>query len=221
MSRVVLTLSSLMIAAMLATSFYGFQNLPADAMIARHWDLAGQPNGYSPRDHILVGMPLLAIAALFYFLPRLDPRRQNMRQSIGLLYAAWLGSLSVIALTHAAIIKRAVSGTELLPMPAATLYGVSLLLIVVGNFTAKSRSNFFLGVRTPWTLSSEYAWIKANRTTGWLFVLTGVGAAGATLFGDAALGIKVLLAGSFTAALTGVVVSYFAWKNDPERQPEA
>jgi uncharacterized membrane protein len=222
MSRLALTVSFGLIIAMMGFSYYGYQNIAADAMIARHWDLSGQPNGYSPRNHILVGLPILAIAisALFYFLPKIDPRAQNVRQSIGLLYAGWIGSLLILALTHAAIIMQAIKGGDLLPMPNATLYGVSLLLVVVGNFTAKSRSNFFLGVRTPWTLSSEHAWVQANRITGWLFVLTGIASAGATFADNAALGIKVLLAGSLTAALVGVIVSYVAWKNDPERRSE-
>ena len=103
-------------------------------------------------------------------------------------------------------------------MPGAALYGLCLLIILMGNYTAKSRSNFFLGVRTPWTLSSEHAWSVANRTAGWLFVLTGLAAAATgTLYGAPA-GYRVFFVCVVSAALISVVVSYFAWKADPERQ---
>ena len=51
----------------------------------------------------------------------------------------------------------------------------ALFLIVIGNFLGKSHSNFFVGVRLPWTLSSDLAWEKSNRITGYGFVATGVG----------------------------------------------
>ena len=60
--RVALTLSTFMIAAMIAISVFGWVAIPENTMIATHWNLAGEADGFSRRDHILFCMPLLAIA---------------------------------------------------------------------------------------------------------------------------------------------------------------
>ncbi len=218
--RTPLIISLVLIAAMAGFSVYGLTVIPEDAMIARHWNLAGEADGFSPRNHVLIGMPLLGIVftVLFLLIPKIDPRAEHVRQSGGLLLVGWIGTLALLLVVHGSIITAAAAGAAGQPMPGAALYGLCLLIILMGNYTAKSRSNFFLGVRTPWTLSSEHAWSVANRTAGWLFVLTGLAAAATgTLYGAPA-GYRVFFVCVVSAALISVVVSYFAWKADPERQ---
>lgn len=213
-----LTATLVALAAMIVISAYGFITIPEDAVIARHWGLHGQPDGWSPRNHALIGMPLAAVvlALVFAAIPAIDPRTENVRRSRGLYLSAWIGAVVLLTLVHASIVLSATRGGEM--DPAIVLYAVSALFAVMGNFLAKSRSSWFLGVRTPWSLSSEHAWIAANRTTGWLFVLTGAGAAAAGLLRRAEDGFAVLVAGALAAALAGVVVSYIAWRRDPERR---
>ncbi len=209
----------LAIAAMAGISIYGWVHIPADATLARHWNLNGVANGFSPRNHVLIGMPVVAIVlALFFFMiPAIDPRPEHVRRSAGLLAASAIGVTTLLAVVHAGIVLPAARGEASPPLPGITLYAVSILLILIGNYTAKSRSNFFLGIRTPWTLSSEHAWSVANRTGGWLFVLTGAGAAAAGLMMGPSEGYLVLGAG-VAAAVVSVLVSYFAWRGDPERK---
>lgn len=219
--RTAIFISVLIIVVMVATSVFGWANIPEDAIIARHWDLKGNPNGFSPRNHILIGMPALGVflSALFIVIPAIDPRKENIAQSMGVLIVGWIGSLFLIAVVHASIIYAAATGTGMsLAGMSATLYASCLFLIVLGNFIAKSRSNFFLGVRTPWTLSSEHAWIAANRTAGWLCVLTGIAGAATGLTLGAQDGFRVMIAGVITMAVVSVIVSYIAWRGDPDRK---
>lgn len=218
--RVALTLSVFMIAAMIAISIFGWFAIPENTMIATHWNLAGEADGFSRRDHILFGMPLLAIALtlLFAFIPQIEPRRAHAAFNTGLLNASWLGATAVMLIAHGAIVLSALGqGSAATHMPQAILFAVAALLMLVGNFTAKSRSNFFLGVRTPWTLSSEHAWSAANRAAGWMFVLSGAAAMAAGLFIDTATGFKVLIASILGTVVMSVVISYMAWRKDPER----
>lgn len=222
MMKIGFAASLVAVAVMAAFSAYGWTHIPADAIIARHWNTAGVADGFSPRDHVLIGGPLLAVAlsAVFAAIPAIDPRRDNVRDSMALLIVGWVGSLALIVVAFASIVLAAASG-ESRGLPVSTaFYGTCLLLILIGNFTAKSRSNFFLGVRTPWTLSSEHAWSLANRTGGWLLVLVLVGAASAAIgmaYGTER-GFPVLIAGAIAAGLFAVIVSYFAWRADPERK---
>ncbi|MEM8770242.1 MAG: SdpI family protein [Pseudomonadota bacterium] len=214
-------LSILTIAAMAGVSIYGFINIPEGTMIARHWNLNGEPDGFSPRNHVLIGMPAIGVllSIMFAAIPKIDPRKENIARSMNVLIVGWLGALMLIAVTHASIVLAAAQGqTAQFFGFGGTLYGVCLFFIVIGNFIAKSRSNFFIGVRTPWTLSSEHAWNVANRTAGWLLVLTGVASAATGVFASPADGFRVLIAGAVTMAVVSVIVSYFAWKNDPDRK---
>lgn len=144
MQRVV---SLIIIASIIAISVFGWVAIPEGTMIARHWDMAGEPDGFSPRSHVLIGMPMLALAltALFLAIPLIEPRRKHRTDNSALLNVSWLGALGLLLVVHASIVFAATAGETSPPLPQATLFAVSVLLILIGNFTAKSRSNFSLG----------------------------------------------------------------------------
>jgi immunity protein, SdpI family len=93
---------------------------------------------------------------------------------------------------------------------------IGLALVVMGNYLPKVKSNWFVGVRTPWTLSSEASWRQTHRLAGWLFTLGGLLTfITALVRPDVAPAVMIgVLAASAGAS---VVYSYFAWKHDPER----
>jgi uncharacterized membrane protein len=217
MIRTGLIASALLIALMAAISAYGFSAIAPDALVASHWNLAGEADRFAPRDTILIGLPLvaLALALIFAVVPIVDPRKDHVASSRGLFLSAWIGSLGMLAAAHAAIVSDAALG---LVAPPRLIFGaVGAFFVVLGNFMAKSRSSWFIGLRTPWTMSSENAWIAANRTAGALFVLAGAATIGAAVLSDARMTVSILIAGVLTAALAGVVVSYLAWRADPDR----
>lgn len=205
---------------MLGVSLYGWLTIPADTMIARHWNANGEADGFSPRSHVLFAMPILGlfITVVFAVIPKIDPRQAHVKLSNGILLTGWIGSLALLTIIHCAIIFQSTGGDMTMPAPGLILYSACLFLIVLGNFIAKTKSNFFLGIRTPWTLSSEHAWSVANRTAGWLFVATGfTGALTGYLFGPET-GFIIYTVGTLSAVLISIVVSYFAWWADPERE---
>lgn len=221
MIRFGLIVSLVFLAAMAAFSAYGFLAIPADALLPSHWNIRGEVDAYQPRNVMLLAVPAMALglSAVFAVVPLIDPRKDNVRKSGGLYLAGWIGALALVALLHGAIVVSAAQGLDTTRlMPRVILFGVAALLVLLGNFTAKSRSSFFLGVRTPWTLSSEHAWIVTNRAAGWMLVLTGLLAAGAGLLADMRIAFYVLLGGVLATVVMSVAISYFAWASDPERQ---
>src|SRR5258705_12435046 len=60
---------------------------------------------------------------------------------------------------------------------------VSLLFVALGGFIGRAKPNFYLGIRTPWTLTSEANWLATHRFTGRLFVFGGLGLAAAAALG--------------------------------------
>lgn len=212
-----LTASIFIILLMIGMSYYGWTVIPEETLIARHWDINGEPDRYSPRNHVLIGLPLMAVllTILFIIVPSIDPRRDNIEKSSGLLLTTWIGGLSLLALVHTAILMNAITG-KMISLPVM-MTGVGVLLVMLGNFMAKSRSSWFIGLRTPWTLTSEHAWVTANRTAGWMFVMTGLVTVILVWIVDVKAGIWAMILGATVTALLGVVVSYFAWRADPDR----
>ena len=151
---------SLLPAAMTA-AFYS--RLPAE--IPMQWDLVGHVS-YETRWHlwIVVGMaPLFAV--LFYFLPRFDPKSKNYDK----FSDAYVGfqimiDLFLTAMCGICIAEALRPGTVDVPTVVCLL--VSLLVMCLGNIMPKFRMNWYCGLKTPWTLSSETVWLKTHRVAG-------------------------------------------------------
>jgi uncharacterized membrane protein len=97
-------------------------------------------------------------------------------------------------------------------------YAVCLALVALGALTATSRPNFLIGVRTPWTVSSAYSWSVTNRLAGGLTVLTGLAGAAVGALSNPPDGYWTIAGGIIAGAVISTVVSYFAWRADPERR---
>lgn len=122
---------------------------------------------------------------------------------------------AILALAHTTIVLAALHVA--VDVPHIVLPATAVLFIVIGNYLGKTRSNFFAGIRTPWTLSSDYSWEKTHHLTGRLFVLAGA----ATLIASFALAAKfaaeIMVAGVLASALVGIIASYIYWRRDPLR----
>ena len=219
--RFPLIVSIALIAAMLAASLYVWTVLPEHAQVPVHWDIDGKVNGFAGKSFALFYAPaiLSAICALLAFIPRIEPRRLNLANSAKFYRATWIGIVCVLAAIHAATLSAALR----LPVNVALIatVGIALVFMLIGNYLGKTRSNFFAGIRTPWTLSSEYSWERTHRLTGRLFVLTGaVGLAALLAFGVRTASL-ILFAALGASAVVGVVMSYVYWRRDPERRTGA
>jgi len=216
--RYPLIVSGLLIAAMLAVSVWGWSLVPAGARITTHWDAMGRPNGFMRKEIGLLLLPAIgtAIAALMSIIPLIEPRRQNLIASRKLYISAWIGSLAVVAIVHAVTVMNA-AGMNVSVGPVV-LTSVCLLMTVLGNFLGKSRSTFMVGVRLPWTLTSEYAWQKSNRLTGLFMMAASIVTLPILFLFSLKAALIVFAAGMFTGVLAGAVASYFYWRNDPNRQ---
>ena len=185
-----------------------------------HWGLNGQPDRWGGRWEGLLTLPFaaLGIYLLLLFLPRIDPGRANYGTfartyaALRLLVLLFLSSIHVMVLL--AIRGRHVDMTTIVPLLTGAL------LIVLGNLLGKIRPNWFVGIRTPWTLTSKESWTRTHRAGGWVLMACGLLLMTCAFFRQRAyeVGVFVLLA----AAILGLLVySYVVWRNDPDKVPPA
>jgi uncharacterized membrane protein len=216
-SRTLLVVSFLAIGAMLGISLWGWVALPEGARIATHWDASGNPNGYSSKALGLIALPgvALALTLLFAVLPYIEPRRANLLASRKLYLSGWYGGLFVMANAQLLIVLHATG--QAVDARRWTTAALGLLYIFLGNFMGKSRSNFFVGVRLPWTLSSERAWSKSNRLAGFGFVATGFATLIAVFAAKSLAPAMVLGVGTALSITVAGVASYFYWKHDDNK----
>jgi uncharacterized membrane protein len=212
-----LIFSLCVIALMLGISVWGWFWTPSHAHIPVHWALNFRPNGYAPKTFGLIVIPATAalLTLLFAVLPILEPRRTNLEASRRLYFAGWYGSLVLLLVLHTVIVLTAIG--VLVDVPQIIVGATAALILVLGNFLGKSRSTFFVGLRLPWTLSSELAWSKSNRMAGLGFVATGVITLVVLIAVNTRIATLVLLAGLLLSTIVASIASYFYWKHDDNK----
>jgi uncharacterized membrane protein len=217
-NRAPLTASIAIVAAMLAASVWAWGHIPAGTRIPIHWDIYGQPDGFALAPLALFMTPAMAalIALLFIAIPALEPRRLNLARSAKFYHAAWIGTILLMAAVHGLVLYNAMHpGVQ---VGGIVIAGVCLFMIVIGNYLGKTRSMFLGGVRTPWTLSSEYSWQRTHSLAGKLFILSGALGFAAVVALPLKFAVEIFVFSIVATVVFSVVASYFYWLHDPERR---
>ena len=170
----------LVVAATVATVAL-YPQLPA--RVATHWGMNNQPNGYSPKWALFLIGPgvMAALLALFRFLPWLSPKHWEVDSFRSTYLQLMLIMVSLLAYLYAMTLWAGLAGSA--NVGRAVVGGVCLLLTLLGNLLGKVRRNFYIGVRTPWTLANERVWNATHRFAAKTFVAGGLVGLALTLFG--------------------------------------
>ena len=149
--------------------YYSFPSI-----VPTHWNWAGQADSWSAPDGAAFFFPLLisAIYLLMLILPWLDPRREKYPQFARAYHAIKNSLIGFMAMLYWLIALNGLGVPLRLNFFMPILVG--LLFIVIGSFLNEVKSNWFIGIRTPWTLSSETVWKKTHQFGSKLFVLSGI-----------------------------------------------
>jgi uncharacterized membrane protein len=211
-------ISLLIVAAAFLASAVVYPRLPET--MPTHWDLSPHPFGTLPTPNEWSGrlwgawaLPvfLLGMWALVRVLPRIDPRGGNYAK-FGSTFEAIIDSIMLFMLALHIVVLRASLGYPV-DMQRIVPIGVGILLIVIGNLLPRTRSNWFLGIRTPWTLSSDRVWEKTHRFGGRVFVAGGLTITIASLLWVNEAHV-VLMAVMVLVAFSVVIYSYLEWRRE-------
>lgn len=162
----------LVLALMVAGSLILYPCLPD--IIPTHWNAGGEIDGYSSR---LVGVFLMpGITVLMYLLllyvPLIDPKRNNYPRFASAYRGIRLGLVLFMGAMHALILTAGLGS----PVPIGRLMPLLLgmLMILIGIYLPQIEHNYFVGIRTPWTLADEEVWHRTHRMGGRFFILAGL-----------------------------------------------
>lgn len=166
--------SVLVTASMIAAALIAGSMLPETMRLPVHWDLGGEADSFAGKWTALLAPAgiLAGVSLLFYFLPGLEPRREGLQRSQGLYLWGWIAILLLGAVIQFIVLSEAFGWG--VPTNHLMIGALGVVLVLIGNQLGKSRSMFLIGIRTPWTLSSEEVWIKTHRLCGKLMVASGL-----------------------------------------------
>lgn len=192
--------------------YFGSPDLLKDP-IPTHTNAAGQIDQWTPRQHILpqwLILPVLmaGLVGLSALMPWLSPKGfeiDRFRETFFLLMALMILMIAYIQLLF---VLGGVQGVQL-DLSRGLLGGLPLFLVLLANRLGKVQRNFWLGVRTPWTLASETVWIQTHRLTAWLWTAGGVVLA---IVGFAGAAVWWWLAALLLMALLPIFYSLWLYK---------
>lgn len=163
-----------LVALALAAGFsvWAYPQLPGE--IATHWGVDGQPNGWSSSLLAAVLVPSIAAALMVVLLvvPRIDPRRESWELHGPTYWMMANLTLCFLLLSHVLVLGVGLGWK--LPIGRLVPVAVGALFVVLGNVMPRMRPNWFMGIRTPWTLSSDEVWRRTHRIGGACFVVAGL-----------------------------------------------
>jgi uncharacterized membrane protein len=216
-NRPALLISLALLTMMFLLSAWAWVQVGPDASVPVHWGVDGTVDRYGSKLEGLLLLPLLtsALVLMFAVIPRIEPRRLNLKQSATAYRIIWISTICLMAGIHVLAVLAALGGQ--LDMGLVVLIGVGIMYLSIGVALPRVESNYHVGVRTPWTLTSERAWKRTHRLAGWLFAVLGLATIVAAAFGAAATALAVCVGGALTITAVALIYSYVVWRDDPDK----
>ena len=180
--------------------------------IVSHWNAAGEANGSMSKFWGLFLIPIImtGFVALFAVIPRIDPHKKNYEK----FRDYYEGFILVFVFFMLAIQVQIIlwsTGYQISPnLTFPVLIGI--LFIYIGFLLGHAEQNWFVGIRTPWTLSSKTVWKKTHELGGKLFKIAGVIACAGIFAGAYALWF--ILVPVLAVAVYTVVYSYIEFQKE-------
>lgn len=196
------------VALMLAWAVWSYPRLPAE--VPTHWNWRGEITDTRGKSFTFL-LPAMAFAMwlLLPLLRRIDPRRDNYERFDDTFWLLVNGMVMFVAVVHVLLVGVGlgwpVQGDQVI------MLAVGAMLLLLGNYLPRVRSNWWVGIRTPWTLENEDVWRATHRVAGWTFVAGGALTMIAALL-PAELRLSIAFPAMMAAALIPVAYSYYSWR---------
>lgn len=158
--------------------------------IPTHWGIGGEVDGWSGKGFAVFAMPalMLGIQLLCFFATASDPKRGNIRRKF-LSMVLWI--IPVLSVMTSCISYAVALGAQIRVEQVIPGF-IGLMFVIIGNYMPKFQQSYTMGIRLPWTLSSEENWNRTHRFGGKIWALGGIGVLFCTLMGWGMASIVIL-----------------------------
>ena len=158
--------------------------------IPTHWGMGGEVDGWSGKGFAVFAMPalMLGIQLLCFFVTASDPKRGNIRRKY-LSMVLWI--IPVLSVMTSCISYAVALGAQIRVEQVIPGF-IGLMFVIIGNYMPKFQQSYTMGIRLPWTLSSEENWNRTHRFGGKIWALGGIGVLFCTLMGWGIASIVIL-----------------------------
>ncbi len=168
-------ISIIIIIVQIALALYLSSFIADDAKIPSHWNFRGEIDGYAGKWTAILLFPGIntLMFIIMLILPIISVRYRKTPERFSHMVPI---ITNIVIFFFATIhIYTLLIGAKLISATGSFIfYALGLMFILLGNILPKMPSSFFIGIRTPWTLSSEYVWRKTHKVGGICFVLSGL-----------------------------------------------
>lgn len=158
------------IVLLFAVSFYLYPSLPEE--IPTHWNAAGQVDGYGAKEMIFL-FPIISVLifGLFLVIPKIAVFKKNVSEfkHLGSMKFMMVLVFAFMFLATVLAITEYYNRMMLMMMPI-----IGLLFFYIGYILPAMKRNYFIGIRTPWTLADDFVWKQTHKLGGKLFMVLGV-----------------------------------------------
>lgn len=200
---------ALCLVAAVGIALWAYPQLPEQ--VPSHWNAAGQVDGYSSRavGAFLFPALMFGLGAVLLVIPLIDPLKKNIEKFMT-EYHVFIAIFELfMLLLYIQTILWALDIAKI-SMNAVIAVGTGVVFIAVGWMLGRARRNFFIGIRTPWTLMNDEVWARTHALGARLFIGAGIISLFGAVFPDIA--IWLIVVPILGAALVTVVYSYVIYQ---------
>ncbi|RIV70766.1 SdpI family protein [Flagellimonas aequoris] len=192
---------------------YVWNQLPEQVPL--HYNLKGEVDRYGDKSELImipILLPLL-IYLIFLAVPYIDPKKQiqkmgNKYDTLKLILTTFMSALALF------IIYTAKNQT--LTNPNIIFLIIGLLYLIFGNYFKTIKANYFIGIRTPWTLESESIWKETHKLGGKVWFVGGLLVIVCSLLLNKEVNAKVFLGITIIITLIPIVYSYLLYRKEKQ-----
>lgn len=166
-----LIITSIMTLLPIVAGIYLWNTLPEQ--IPSHWNVNGEIDGWSSKPFFVFGLPGIMLAAQWLCVlgTAADPKKANHSDKVMHLVLWIIPMLSIVlsAMTYMTVLGHTVRVEMIMPLI------IGLVFTIIGNYLPKCKQSYTVGIKLPWTLSSEENWNRTHRFAGRLWLVCGLG----------------------------------------------
>lgn len=191
-----------------ALTFYFWDQIPE--RIAMHWNAAGEVDRWGEKGWKAFLLPVIGVGVylLLIFVPYIDPKkktdnRQKAMRVFRIILPLFFTAISI------AVLYSWLGGS--FQFTNVILLGIGALFLFFGNYMQTLKPNYFIGIRTPWTLESEENWRKTHRVGGKIWVAVGLLMLISWFFVPVASHSAIVIAGALIVAISTIGYSFYLY----------